>query len=97
MDWEAIAETEAILEPTWALSLSLTAIFLVCVLPLSVSDSVSFASTKLEEWSAISRANFSSASSPLVNGVDKPHLEADAKYSQVKTNQNHPINNESSF
>ncbi|XP_017549996.1 paired box protein Pax-9 [Pygocentrus nattereri] len=48
-----------------------------------ISDSPSFPSAKLEEWSAISRSNFSSASSPLVNGVDKPHLEADAKYSQT--------------
>ncbi|XP_076834520.1 paired box protein Pax-9 [Brachyhypopomus gauderio] len=48
-----------------------------------ISDSPCFSSAKLEEWSAVSRTNFSSASSPLVNGVDKTHLEADAKYSQT--------------
>lgn len=49
-----------------------------------VSDSPSFPSAKLEEWSAINRSNFSPASSPLVNGMDKPHLEPEAKYTQVK-------------
>lgn len=48
-----------------------------------VSDSPSFSSAKLEEWSAINRTNFPPASSPLVNGVDKPHLEPEAKYTQV--------------
>ncbi|KAG9268517.1 paired box protein Pax-9 [Astyanax mexicanus] len=46
-----------------------------------ISDSPSSPSAKLDEWSAISRSNFSSASSPL--GVDKPYLETDAKYSQT--------------
>lgn len=50
-----------------------------------VSDSPSFSSVKLQEWSAINRTNFPPASSPLVNGVDKPHLEPEAKYTQVKT------------
>lgn len=49
-----------------------------------VSDSPSFPSAKLEEWRAINRSNFSPANSPLVNGVDKPHLEPEAKYTQVK-------------
>lgn len=48
-----------------------------------VSDSPSFSSAKLEEWSAINRTNFPPASSPLVNGMDKPHLEPEAKYTQV--------------
>lgn len=63
----------------------LTPVFHVSVLsPPPVSDSPSFTSAKLEEWSAINRSNFSPASSPLVNGVDKPHLEPEAKYTQVK-------------
>lgn len=52
-----------------------------------VSDSPSFPSAKLEEWRAINRSNFSPANSPLVNGVDKPHLEPEAKYTQVKKPQ----------
>uniref|UniRef100_A0A672K4J6 Uncharacterized protein n=1 Tax=Sinocyclocheilus grahami TaxID=75366 RepID=A0A672K4J6_SINGR len=43
----------------------------------------SFPSTKLEEWRAINRSNFSPANSSLVNGVDKPHLEPEAKYTQL--------------
>ncbi|XP_028994573.1 paired box protein Pax-9 isoform X1 [Betta splendens] len=46
-----------------------------------ISDSPSFPSAKLEEWSAINRTNFPPASCPLVNGVGKPHLEA--KYTQT--------------
>ncbi len=53
------------------------------VLP-PVSDSPSFPSAKLEEWRAINRSHFSPVNSPLVNGVDKPHLEPEAQYSQVK-------------
>ncbi|KAF3700967.1 Paired box protein Pax-9 [Channa argus] len=48
-----------------------------------ISDTPSFPSAKLEEWSAINRTNFPPASSPLVNGVDKPHLEPEAKYTQT--------------
>uniref|UniRef100_A0A672IUU8 Paired box protein Pax-9 n=1 Tax=Salarias fasciatus TaxID=181472 RepID=A0A672IUU8_SALFA len=48
-----------------------------------ISDSPSFSSAKLEEWGAINRTNFPPASSPLVNGMDKPHLEPDAKYAQT--------------
>jgi len=61
----------------------LTPVFHVSVLP-PVSDSPSFPSAKLEEWRAINKSNFSPAISPLVNGVDKPHLEPEAKYTQVK-------------
>ncbi|XP_056914337.1 paired box protein Pax-9 isoform X1 [Takifugu flavidus] len=43
-----------------------------------ISDSSSFPSAKLEEWSAINRTNF-----PALSGVDKPHLEPEAKYSQT--------------
>ncbi len=53
------------------------------VLP-PVSDSPSFPSAKLEEWRAINRSHFSPVNSPLVNGVDKPHLEPEAQYTQVK-------------
>ncbi|XP_020776198.1 paired box protein Pax-9 isoform X1 [Boleophthalmus pectinirostris] len=50
-----------------------------------ISDSPSFPCAKLEEWSAINRTNFSAAAacSPLINGVDKPHLEPEAKYAQT--------------
>jgi hypothetical protein len=58
--------------------------------PNAVSDSSSFPSAKLEEWSVINRTHFPpSASSPLVNGVqDKPphSIEPEAKYKQVKGN-----------
>ncbi|XP_060919121.1 paired box protein Pax-9 isoform X1 [Labrus mixtus] len=50
-----------------------------------ISDSPSFPSTKLEEWSAIKRTKFPPASSALVNGVDKPHLEPEAKYTQTQS------------
>ncbi len=53
------------------------------VLP-PVNDSPSFPSAKLEEWRAINRSHFSPVNSPLVNGVDKPHLDPEAQYSQVK-------------
>ncbi|KPP80064.1 paired box protein Pax-9-like [Scleropages formosus] len=57
-----------------------TASFLVTS---ALSDSPSFPSAKLEEWSAINRSNFPPASSALVNGVDKAHLEPEAKYTQT--------------
>ncbi|XP_028293650.1 paired box protein Pax-9 [Gouania willdenowi] len=49
-----------------------------------ISDCPPFSSTKLEEWSAINRTNFPPSSSPLVNGMDKPHLEPEAKYAQTQ-------------
>ncbi|KAM4723678.1 paired box protein Pax-9 isoform 2-T2 [Anableps anableps] len=49
-----------------------------------ISESPSFSSTKLEEWSARNRSNFPPASSSLVNGMDKTHLEPhEAKYTQT--------------
>ncbi|KAM6960929.1 paired box protein Pax-9 [Aplochiton taeniatus] len=48
-----------------------------------ISDSPSFSSAKLEEWSTINRTHFPPASSSLVNGMDKQHLEPDAKYTQT--------------
>ncbi|XP_061079756.1 paired box protein Pax-9 [Conger conger] len=48
-----------------------------------ISDSSPFPSAKLEEWGAVNRSNFPPASSALVNGVDKPHLEPEAKYTQT--------------
>ncbi|XP_023683214.1 paired box protein Pax-9 [Paramormyrops kingsleyae] len=48
-----------------------------------ISDNPSFPSAKLEEWNAINRNNFPPASSALVNGMDKPHLEPEAKYTQT--------------
>lgn len=54
-----------------------------------VSDSSSFSSAKLQEWSARNRTNFPAASAPLVTGVDKPHLEPEAKYSQVTNGHLH--------
>lgn len=65
--------------PSWLSCSSLS------LLPPPVSDSPSFSSAILEEWSAINRSNFPPASSSLVNGVDKAHLEPhEAKYTQVK-------------
>lgn len=55
-------------------------LFLFCP---PVSDSSSFSSAKLEEWSARNRTSSPAASAPLVSGVDKAHLEPEAKYSQV--------------
>uniref|UniRef100_A0A3P8V626 Paired box protein Pax-9 n=1 Tax=Cynoglossus semilaevis TaxID=244447 RepID=A0A3P8V626_CYNSE len=48
-----------------------------------ISDSAAFSSAKLEEWSALNRTNFPAAISPLVSDVDKPHLEPEAKYTQM--------------
>ncbi|KAK5917170.1 hypothetical protein CgunFtcFv8_012080 [Champsocephalus gunnari] len=48
-----------------------------------ISDSPSFSCAKLEEWSTFNRSNFPPASSPLVNGLDKPHLEHQAQYTQT--------------
>lgn len=62
-------------------SLLTSPLFLFCP---PVSDSSSFPSAKLEEWSAINRTNF-----PAVSGVDKPHLEPEAKYSQVTNGHLH--------
>ncbi|XP_034015506.1 paired box protein Pax-9 [Thalassophryne amazonica] len=50
-----------------------------------ISDTPPFPSAKLEEWSAINRTNFPPAGSALINGVDKPHLEPDSKYTQTPT------------
>lgn len=61
-------------------------LFLFCP---PVSDSSSFSSAKLEEWSARNRTNFPAASAPLVGGVDKPLLEPEAKYSQVTNGHLH--------
>ncbi|XP_069008829.1 paired box protein Pax-9 isoform X1 [Embiotoca jacksoni] len=49
-----------------------------------ISDSPSFPSAKLEEWSAINRTHFLPASSRLVNGMDKPHLDPEAKYTDAE-------------
>lgn len=38
-------------------------------------------SPKMEDWAGVNRAAFST--SPAVNGLEKPALEADIKYTQV--------------
>ena len=67
--------------PSWP---SLFLLFSLSLLPPPVSDSPPFSSAKLEEWSAKNGSNLPPASSPLVSGMDKPHLVPEAKYTQVK-------------
>lgn len=83
--WEAAACAGLFFSPNLKnLSLTILSSLLSVSFAPPVSDSPSFSSAKLEEWSAINRTNFPPASSSLVNGVDKPHLEPEAKYTQVK-------------
>lgn len=70
----------------WWTRLALTLLSCLSLFAPPVSDSPSFSSAKLEEWSAINRTNFPAASAPLVSGVDKAHLEPEAKYTQVTNN-----------
>lgn len=50
----------------------------------SVSDTSSYPSPKVEEWSSLGRSSFPAAAQHAVNGLEKSSLEQEAKYSQVK-------------
>ncbi|MBN3286404.1 PAX9 protein, partial [Polyodon spathula] len=48
-----------------------------------ISDSSSYPSAKVEDWSSLNRSNFHPPSSPVVNGMDKAQLEQEAKHAQT--------------
>lgn len=50
----------------------------------AVSDTSSYPSPKVEEWSNLGRNSFPPAAQHTVNGLEKSSLEQEAKYSQVK-------------
>ncbi|MBN3311927.1 PAX9 protein, partial [Atractosteus spatula] len=48
-----------------------------------ISDSSSYPSAKVEDWNTLNRTNFQPPTSPVLNGLDKAHLEQEAKYTQA--------------
>uniref|UniRef100_A0A8C2YG63 Paired box protein Pax-9 n=1 Tax=Coturnix japonica TaxID=93934 RepID=A0A8C2YG63_COTJA len=68
---------------TWPSSHSVTDILGIRSITDQVSDTSSYPSPKVEEWSSLGRSSFPSTAQHAVNGLEKSSLEQEAKYSQV--------------
>ncbi|OXB66804.1 hypothetical protein ASZ78_003506, partial [Callipepla squamata] len=68
---------------TWPSSHSVTDILGIRSITDQVSDTSSYPSPKVEEWSSLGRSSFPPATQHTVNGLEKSSLEQEAKYSQV--------------